>query len=177
VGTQSVAGFPKCEQPPSSIWHGKTRPSRQLTWIPPITPFKATFILGTVVLKSLAKAVTPCEQRFPSKSSSVWHVPCFKRGCAGFGSPIQLTRGWIVTARRRSKRISRLAKREYDIAMAMLEADFAGEERDYCSAAEEFRRQPPLECDLASARDRSAMASRGYGVRLPQFSGIQAAGR
>jgi len=79
-----------------------------------------------------------------------------------------------VNGRRKSKRVSDVARREYASAMALLEANFCGEERDYCCAADDFRRHPPLACDLmGSPREVGRRAA--YTSRTPIYSSVQAA--
>jgi hypothetical protein len=77
-----------------------------------------------------------------------------------------------VTGRRTSRRISALSRREYGAAIAMLEADFYGEERDYCTAHRDFKRQPPLDMDRVTL-DLSAV--RQASSRMGQFASVFAA--
>jgi hypothetical protein len=76
-----------------------------------------------------------------------------------------------VTGRRTSKRISALARREYAAAISMLDADFWGAERDYCTADRDFKRQPPLDMDRVTL-DLSAVrhASSRMGQYAPVFA-------
>jgi hypothetical protein len=65
-------------------------------------------------------------------------------------------------------------QREYRAAMSILESDFGGEERDYCCAVGDFKRQPPMEYDLLGAPHTN-----GYrplnNARFPLTGGVQAA--
>ena len=72
-----------------------------------------------------------------------------------------------MTGRRTSKRISALSRREYDAAIAVLEADFWGTERDYCTADRDFKRQPPLDMDRVIL---DLSASRRTSSRMGQFA-------
>jgi hypothetical protein len=83
-------------------------------------------------------------------------------------------RGWIVASRRKSKRLSDVMQREYRAAMTMLQSDFAGDERDYCCAVGDFKRQPPLEYDLLGAprANRFGMLNNS---RFPLVASVQAA--
>jgi len=81
-----------------------------------------------------------------------------------------------VIGRRKSKRLSDVLRREYTAAMTMLETDFDGGERDYCCAADDFKRHPPLACDLMGS-------PRTYGYVAPRpsiggaYGNVQAASR
>jgi len=80
-----------------------------------------------------------------------------------------------VNGRRKSKRLAETVSHEYAAAISMLEAGFSGDERDYCCAAEDFRRHPPLACDLmGSPRSVGYTGSR---QAVPGYTSVQAAAR
>jgi hypothetical protein len=68
-----------------------------------------------------------------------------------------------------------MIRREYQAALAMLEADFSGEERDYCCAADDFKRHPPLDVDLTGSPRVAPFGPSGP-ARLPTYASMQAAG-
>src|SRR5262245_31423071 len=111
-------------------------------------------------------------QRSQNEGFCIWHVACSIFRDDSLKVVAELSRGWIVVGRRNSKRLSDVLRREYHVAMHLMNADFAGGERDYVSASEDFKRQPPLACDLYLApsivRHRSSTS-------MPPVTGVQAA--
>jgi hypothetical protein len=113
------------------------------------------------------------ESCFSSKNLLDWHGACSFHCGDARGFVADNTRGWIVASQRKPKRLSDVLQREYRAAVSILESDFAGEERDYCCAVGDFKRQSPLEYDLLGAPHANRYRPMN-GSRFPLVGGVQA---